>query len=137
MSSMCILLVELHQVYESRAIDVSDKVPISPTLAKFRQCPPYERCAASIHLHVNSERDGRIIPMSCKGCEMEWVMGRDNGPLFLVLVEHWKNMYVPPPGVIFGIKKTMSVDLSNSRCSRKWMESIDREWLRVSSKRRR
>ena len=36
MSSTCILLAELHQVYESRAIDVSDKVPISPTLASVR-----------------------------------------------------------------------------------------------------
>ena len=30
----------------------------------------------------------RRIAMSCKGCEMEWVMGRDNEPLFLVPVEH-------------------------------------------------
>ena len=36
-------------------------------------------------------------------------------------------------GAIFGIlqKKTTSVDLSDSRLSRKWTESIDREWLRV------
>ena len=65
-------------------------------------------------------------------------MGRDNEPLFLVPVGHRKNFYVPPPGAIFGIpqKKTTSVDLSNSRLSRKWMESIDRGWLRISSKRR-
>jgi len=85
------------------------------------------------------EKGWRIIPMSCKGCEMEWVMDRDNEPLFLVPVEHRKNMYVPLPGAIFEIpqKKTTSVDLSNSRLSRKWTESIDREWFRVSSKRRR
>jgi len=44
------------RVYEYRAIDVTDKVPISPTLAEFRQCPTYERRAASIHLHVDGER---------------------------------------------------------------------------------
>jgi len=46
-------------------------------------------------------------------------------------------MYVPPPRAISGIlqKKATSVDLSNSRLSRKWMESIDREWFRVSRKR--
>ena len=59
-------------------------------------------------------------------------------PLFLVPVEHRKNMYVPLPGGISGIlqKKTTSVGLANSRLSRKWTESINREWLRVSSKRR-
>ena len=31
-------------------------MPISPTLAEFRQCPTYERRAASIHLHVDGER---------------------------------------------------------------------------------
>ena len=32
------------------------------------------------------EKGWRIIPISCKGCEMEWIMGRDNEPLFLVAV---------------------------------------------------
>jgi len=66
-------------------------------------------------------------------------MGRDDELLFLVPVERRRDMYVPPPGGIFGIpqKKATSVDLSNSRLSRKWTESIDREWLIVSSKRRR
>ena len=69
----------------------------------------------------------------------EWAMGRNDEPLFLVPVEHRKNMYVPPPGGTFGIpqKKATSADLSNSRLSRKWTEFINREWLRVSSKRRR
>jgi len=84
------------------------------------------------------EKGWRIIPIS-KTCEMEWVMGRDNEPLFLVSVEHRKNLYVPPPGAISGIlqKKATSVDFANSRLSRKQTESIDREWLRVSSKRGR
>jgi len=52
---------------------------------------------------------------------MEWVMGRDNEPLFLVPVGHRKNIYVPPPDAIFGIpqKKTTSVGLSNSRLRQK------------------
>jgi len=79
------------------------------------------------------EKGWKIIPISYKACEMEWVMVRDNEPLVLVPVKHRKNLYVPSPGVIFRIlqKKTTSVDLSNSRRSRKWMESIDIEWLRV------
>jgi len=42
-------------------------------------------------------------------------------------------------GAISGIlqKKATSVDFANSRLSRKQTESIDREWLRVSSKRGR
>ena len=32
------------------------------------------------------EKGWRIITISCKGCEMEWIMGRDNEPLFLVAV---------------------------------------------------
>jgi len=49
------------------------------------------------------------------------------------------NMYMPPPRAIFGVpqKKATNVDLSNSRLSREWTESIDREWLRVSRKMRR
>ena len=38
-----------------------------------------------------------------QGCEMEWVMGRDNEPLFLVAVGHRKNRYVLLPGAIFEI----------------------------------
>ena len=42
-----------------------------------------------------------------------WVKGWDNEPLFLVLVEYRKNLYVPPPRAIFGIsqKKATSMDL--------------------------
>ena len=49
------------------------------------------------------EKGWKIIPISCKGCEMEWVMGRDNEPLFLVAVGHRKNLYVLLPGAIFEI----------------------------------
>jgi len=34
---------------------------------------------------------------------MEWVMGRDNEPLFLVAVGHRNNVYVLLPGAIFEI----------------------------------
>ena len=63
-----------------------------------------------------------------QGMRVGWAMGRDNKPLFLVPVEHRKNMYVPPLGAIFGIlqKKATSVDLFGSRLSRKWTEFIDR-----------
>jgi len=44
------------RTYVYRAVDVNDRVPISPTFAEFRQRPTYERRAASIHLHVDGER---------------------------------------------------------------------------------
>jgi len=61
-----------------------------------------------------------------------WVMGRDNERLFWVSVEHRENLCVPLPIVVPGIprKKETVVDLSNSRLGRKWMECIDKEWLR-------
>jgi len=61
-----------------------------------------------------------------------WVVGRDNKPLFWVPVEHRVNLYVPSPRVVLGItrKKATSMDLSDSRLWRKWMECIDKEWLR-------
>ena len=41
------------------------------------------------------EKGWRIIPISCKGCEMEWIMGRDNEPLFLVAVGQIFTCYCP------------------------------------------
>jgi len=54
--------------------------------------------------------------MATQGMRDGWAMGRDN--------ESRKNIYVPPPGTIFGIlqKKAISVDLSNSALSRKWTD---------------
>jgi len=67
-------------------------------------------------------------------CDMTdgWVVGRDDEPLFWVPVEHRENLCMPPRRVVPGIprKKETSVDLSNSRLGRKWMECIDNEWLR-------
>ena len=66
-----------------------------------------------------------------RGMRDGWVMGKDNEPLFWVPVEHRNNLYVPSPTVVFGIsqKKVTSVDLSNSRLGRNWMECIDKKWL--------
>jgi len=67
-------------------------------------------------------------------CDMTdgWVVGRDDEPLFWVPVEHRKNLCVLLPRVVLGMpgKKETVVDLSNSRLGRKWMECIDKEWLR-------
>ncbi|KXN86404.1 Protein EFR3 [Leucoagaricus sp. SymC.cos] len=54
-----IILILLHTevfVLNDQAIDVKDRVPISPSLAEFRQRPTYERRAASIHLHVDGDK---------------------------------------------------------------------------------
>ena len=63
-----------------------------------------------------------------KVCEMDgqWVGTMSH---CLWSVEHRKNIYVPPPGTIFGIlqKKAISVDLSNSELSRKWTD-----WQRLT-----
>jgi hypothetical protein len=40
----------------NRAAEVKDRVPISPSLAEFRQRPTYERRAASIHIHIDGDR---------------------------------------------------------------------------------
>ena len=58
-----------------------------------------------------------------------WVMDRGNEPLFWVPVEHRSNLYVlPSHGVVIGIpqKTATSVDLSNSRLGRKWVECINK-----------
>ena len=68
-----------------------------------------------------------------QGMTDRWVMGRDNEPLFWVPVEHREKPFVlPSHSVVIGIprKKAMSMDLSNSRLSRKWTECIDKGWLR-------
>ena len=62
-----------------------------------------------------------------------WVVGGDNEPLFWVPVEHRDNLHLQPSySVAIGASRrtATSVDLSNSRLCRKWMECIDSEWLR-------
>jgi len=59
---------------------------------------------------------------------MVWVMGQDSEPLFWVPVEHRKDVYVLPCRVV--IEAPLMSTISNSRFSRKWMECIDKEWLK-------
>lgn len=40
----------------SRAVEIKDRDPISPSLAEFRKHPAYERRAASIHIHVDGDK---------------------------------------------------------------------------------
>jgi len=85
--------------------------------------------AESKHEHRHSAHGCELMPEDMKD---GWVVGRDNEPLFWVPVEHRVNLYVPSPRVVLGIprKNATKVDLSNSRLGRKWMECIDKEWLR-------
>ena len=52
--------------------------------------------------------------LTLQGMADEWVMGRDNEPLFWVPVEHRVNLYVPSYRVVIGVpqRKATSVDLS-------------------------
>lgn len=54
-----IVFILLHSevsTLNEQAVDVKGRLPISPSLAEFRQRPTYERRAASIHLHIDGER---------------------------------------------------------------------------------
>jgi len=60
-----------------------------------------------------------------------WVMGQNGEPLFWVPVEHRKDVYVLPCRVVISAPQmSIILDFSNSRFGRKWMECIDKEWLR-------
>jgi len=61
-----------------------------------------------------------------------WVMGQDDEPLFWVPVEHREHLCVPPFRLVVEAPHIHStvLDLSNLRLGSKWMECIDKGWLR-------
>jgi len=71
-----------------------------------------------------------------QGMREGWVMGRDDEPLFWVLVEHREHLCAPPFKVVIKAPQMNSTmpDLSNSRFGRKWTECIDKGWLRELEK---
>jgi len=77
--------------------------------------------------------DGHEIMM--QGMMDGWVMGEDNEPLFWVPVEHRKDVYVPRCRVVIKAPQIPTIlDMSNLRLGRKWIECIDKEWLRDMEK---
>ena len=77
--------------------------------------------------------DGHELLM--RGMMDGWVMGQDNEPLFWVPIEHRKDVYVPQCKVVIEAPQVPTIlDSSNSRFGRKWMECIDKEWLRELEK---
>ena len=81
---------------------------------------------AAEHQHST---DGHELMM--QGMMDGWVMGQDNEPLFWVPIEHRKDVYVPWCRVVIKAPEISTIlDLSNPRLGRKWVECIDKEWLR-------
>ena len=73
-----------------------------------------------------------------QGTRDGWVTGRNDKSLFWVTVGHRNNLcMLPSPRVVIVItqEKATKVDLSKSRLSRRWMEHIDKEWLREFERR--
>ena len=73
-----------------------------------------------------------------RGMRDGWVTGRNDKSLFWVPAEQRNNLCVlPSPRVVIVItqEKATKVDLSKSRLSRRWMEHIDKEWLRELERR--
>jgi len=61
-----------------------------------------------------------------------WMMGQDDEPLFWVPVENRGGLYVLPSRVLIeGSYISTGLDFSNSRFGKKWMECIDKGWLKV------
>ena len=64
-----------------------------------------------------------------------WAMGQDDGPLIWVPDEHKRYLCVRPPQVVIDACQISTIlDLSGSRFGKKWMECIDKEWLRELEK---
>jgi len=60
------------------------------------------------------------------------MMGQDDEPLFWVPVENRGGLYVLPSRVLIeGSYISTGLDFSNSRFGKKWMECIDKGWLKV------
>jgi len=67
-----------------------------------------------------------------QGMAEGWVMSQDNGLLVCVSVEHRNNSCMLPSYRVIEVseRKATSMDLSNSRLCRKWVECIDNDPLR-------
>jgi len=67
-----------------------------------------------------------------EGMQDGWLMDQDDEPLFWVPIEHRDSLYVSTPRVVFEVPrmKETNVDLSQSRLGGKWVECIDKKWLR-------
>jgi len=62
-------------------------------------------------------------------------MGQDDEPLFWVPVKHREHLSMLPFKVVIEAPQVPTIlDSSNSRFGRKWMECIDKEWLRELEK---